>query len=100
MPQLEDFCLKVFRAVAEHLNFRRAAEQIFLTQPAVTLQIKALENDLGMRLFDRSAGTITLTRQGSVLLDYAKKLADVAAEAERELGCSEGSVSGNLALGA
>ena len=53
MAQLENFRLKVFRAVAEQLNFRKAAEHLFLTQPAVTLQIKALENDLGVRLFDR-----------------------------------------------
>jgi DNA-binding transcriptional LysR family regulator len=100
MAQLENFRLKVFRAVAEHLNFRKAGEQLFLTQPAVTLQIKALENDLGMRLFDRTGGKIALTRQGSVLLDYAQKLAGLATEAERQLGCSEGSVSGELDLGA
>ena len=100
MAHLENFRLKVFRAVAEHLNFRKAAEQLFLTQPAVTLQIKALERDLGVRVFDRAGGKITLTRQGAVLLEYANKLANLASEAERQLGCSEGSVSGELALGA
>jgi LysR family transcriptional regulator, transcriptional activator of the cysJI operon len=100
MAQLENFRLKVFRAVSEHLNFRKAAEQLFLTQPAVTLQIKALENDLGTRLFDRTGGKITLTQQGLLLLDYAKKLASLAVEAERDLGCSEGGVSGELVLGA
>jgi len=100
MAHLENFRLKVFRAVAQHLNFRKAAEQLFLTQPAVTLQIKALENDLGTRLFDRTGGKITLTRPGSLLLDYAKKLASMAVEAERELGYSEGSVAGELLLGA
>jgi len=100
MAQLENFRLKVFRAVAEQLNFRKAAEQLFLTQPAITLQIKAFENDLGMRLFDRTGGKITLTRQGSVLLGYANQLASLSSEAERELGCSEGSVSGEVALGA
>jgi LysR family transcriptional regulator, transcriptional activator of the cysJI operon len=100
MAHLENFRLKVFRAVAEHLNFRKAAERLFLTQPAITLQIKALENDLGMRLFDRTGGKIALTRQGSVLLEYANKLATLASEAEQKLGCSEGSVSGELALGA
>ena len=100
MAHLENFRLKVVRAVAEHLNFRKAAEQLFLIQPAVTLQIKALENDLGMRLFDRTGGRITLTRQGSALLGYANQLARLASQAERELGCSEGIVSGELALGA
>jgi len=100
MAHLENFRLTVFRAVAEHLNFRKAAEQLFLTQPAVTLQIKALENDLGMRLFDRTGGKITLTRHGSVLIGFANQLASLASEAERELGCSEGTVSGDLALAA
>jgi DNA-binding transcriptional ArsR family regulator len=44
-PSWKTFRLKVFRTVAEHLNFRKAAEHLFLTQPAVTLQIKALEDD-------------------------------------------------------
>jgi DNA-binding transcriptional LysR family regulator len=100
MAHLENFRLKVFRAVAEHLNFRKAAEQLFLTQPAVTLQIKALESDLGVRVFDRTGGKITLTPQGSLLREYANQLASLASEAERQLGCSQGSVSGELALGA
>lgn len=81
MAQLENFRLKVFRAVAEHLNFHKAAEHLFLTQPAVTLQIKALEEDVGVRLFDRAAGRISLTRQGSILRGYATKMASLAAEA-------------------
>jgi DNA-binding transcriptional LysR family regulator len=100
MAQLENFRLKVFRAVAQHLNFRKAAEQLFLTQPAVTLQIKALESDLGLRLFDRTGGKIALTQQGCVMLDYANRLASLASEAEQALCCSEDSVSGELALGA
>src|SRR5215467_10564031 len=99
MAQLENFRLKVFRTVAEHLNFHKAAEHLFLTQPAVTLQIKALESDLGERLFDRKGGSVSLTRQGSILLTYAKKLAAVACEAERELGRKGDKVSGELSLG-
>jgi DNA-binding transcriptional LysR family regulator len=49
MARLENFRLKVFGAVAEHLNFRKAAEQLFLTQPAVTLQIKAPARERGVR---------------------------------------------------
>jgi LysR family transcriptional regulator, transcriptional activator of the cysJI operon len=99
MPQLENFRLKVFRAVAEHLNFRKAAEHLFLTQPAVTLQIKALENDLGARLFDRTRGRIFLTREGAVLLSYANRIAALVSEAERELGTDDGRVLGELSLG-
>ena len=99
MAQLENFRLKVFRAVAARMSFRKAAEDLFLTQPAVTLQIKALENDLGVRLFDRGGAGISLTRQGSLLLSYANKVAMLVADAERELGSSEGQVSGELRLG-
>lgn len=99
MAQLENFRLKVFRTVAEQLNFRKAAERLFISQPAVTLQIKALEEDLGIRLFDRAAGRISLTQQGVVLLDYAKKMASIASEAEQRLGDNHGGASGELLLG-
>jgi len=99
VPQLENFRLKVFRAVAEHLSFRKAAERLFLSQPAVTLQIKALEDDLGVRLFDRAANRISLTPQGARLLRYAKKIATLVSQAEQELAAGEGQLSGELALG-
>src|SRR5271157_1572335 len=100
VAQLENFRLKVFRTVAEHLNFRKAAEHLFLTQPAVTLQIKALEDDLGVRLFDRAANRVSLTPQGSLLLGYAKKIATLVFEAEQELAAEDGEVSGEFSLGA
>jgi DNA-binding transcriptional LysR family regulator len=99
VAQLENFRLKVFRTVAEHLNFRKAAEHLFLTQPAVTLQIKALEDDLGIRLFDRAANRVSLTPQGSLLLVYAKKIAALVSQAKQELGSEDGKVSGELSLG-
>jgi DNA-binding transcriptional LysR family regulator len=99
VAQLENFRLKVFRSVAEHLNFRKASEHLFLTQPAVTLQIKALENDLGVRLFDRSANRVVLTPQGSILLRYARKISALAAHVEHELGAEGGQLSGELSLG-
>jgi DNA-binding transcriptional LysR family regulator len=99
VAQLENFRLKVFRAVAEHLSFRKAAERLFLSQPAVTLQIKALEDDLGVRLFDRAANRISLTPQGARLLRYAKKIATLVSQAVQELAAGEGQLSGELALG-
>jgi DNA-binding transcriptional LysR family regulator len=99
MAQLENFRLKVFRTVAEHLSFHKAAEHLFLTQPAITLQIKALEEELGVRLFDRSGGRISLTSQGSILLGYAGKVANLVSQAEQELGAADGSVAGELSIG-
>jgi LysR family transcriptional regulator, transcriptional activator of the cysJI operon len=100
VSELENFRLRVFRAVAEHLSFRKAAEQLLLTQPAVTLQIKALEEALGVRLFDRSARGISLTAQGELLLSYARQMAALASEAEKALGAAEGNLSGDLSIGA
>jgi DNA-binding transcriptional LysR family regulator len=99
VPQLENFRLKVFRTVAEHLNFRKAAEHLFLTQPAITLQVRALEDDLGVRLFDRAGSRVSLTPQGSILLAYANKIAALVLQAERGLGSEDGKVSGELTLG-
>jgi DNA-binding transcriptional LysR family regulator len=100
VAQLENFRLKVFRTVARHLSFRKAAEHLFITQPAVTLQIKALEEDLGVRLFDRRGNQIFLTAQGSRLLRYAKRMEGLVAEAEQEIADGEGQLSGELSLGA
>lgn len=99
MSNLENFRLKVFRTVARHLSFRRAAEHLFLTQPAVTLQIKALEEELGVRLFDRAGGRVSLTHHGRMLLPHAEKMAAVALEAETQAAAGKGELAGDLALG-
>jgi DNA-binding transcriptional LysR family regulator len=100
MASLENFRVVVFRAVAERLSFRKAAEELYLTQPAVSLQIKALEEDLGVQLFDRSGAHITLTAAGGILLDYAKQVNALLVEAEHEIAALSGEHAGQLALGA
>jgi DNA-binding transcriptional LysR family regulator len=97
---MENFRLKVFRAVAKHLNFRRAAEGLFLTQPAVTQQIKALEDEVGLPLFDRSGGRVALTASGKILLEYAEKLKATADEAVQALAQAHGEHGGTLSVGA
>lgn len=67
VAQLGSFRRKAFRVVTEHLNFHKAAEQLFLTEPAATVQIEAAESKLGEPLFDRTGGKVSLTRQGSIL---------------------------------
>jgi len=98
MAQLENFQLKVFRTVAEHPSFHKAAERLFLTQPAVTQQVKALEDELSVRLFDRTPKGVSLTEQGSLLLRYAQKAATLAAEAAEKLASGDGKLSGEFAL--
>ncbi|MGA2849032.1 MAG: LysR family transcriptional regulator [Terracidiphilus sp.] len=100
MATLENFRLVVFRAVAEQLSFRKAAEELYLTQPAVSLQIKALEEDVGVLLFDRTGSHITLTAAGKVLLDYCEQVKTLLAQTEHAIAALSGEHSGELALGA
>ncbi len=97
---LENFRLKVFRAVAEHLSFRKAGEALYLTQPAVTLQIKTLEAELGAKLFERKSSGVSLTEPGTLLLKYAEELHRLAEEAESQLARLRGGAAGELILGA
>ena len=61
---MADRRLQVFHAVAKHLSFTKAAEALFMTQPAVTFQIRQLEEHFNTRLFDRAHGRIALTPAG------------------------------------
>lgn len=98
---IENFRIHVFRSVARHLSFSRAAEELLLTQPAVTQQIKALEDELGAPLFDRGGGRIALTAGGSALLPFAEKMHILSAEAVAAVAEASGAThAGALALGA
>ncbi len=97
---IENFRIHVFRAVARHLNFSRAAEELLLTQPAVTQQIKALEAELGVPLFDRGGGRIELSAGGRALLPFANKLKLLSDEALVAVAEAYGQQVGELSLGA
>jgi DNA-binding transcriptional LysR family regulator len=97
---MENFRLRVFRAVAHHLNFRIAAEELLLTQSAVTQQIKTLESELDVPLFDRAGGRVSLTPAGAALLPFATRLAALAEEAREAVAATTGDHLGRLALGA
>src|SRR5271168_1679444 len=97
---MENFRLRVFRSVARHLNFRIAAEELLLTQSAVTQQIKALESELDLPLFDRAGGRVSLTPGGAALLPFAERLAALAVEAREAVAATTGATAGRLALGA
>jgi DNA-binding transcriptional LysR family regulator len=97
---MENFRLKVFRAVAAHLSFRQASEQLNLSQPAVSQQIHALEEELAVTLFHRGNGRVRLTAEGVVLLKYAQRGARLAAEAVAALARVHGEPAGDLHIGA
>ena len=65
--------LETFLEVARHASFSRAAEKRFRTQPAISSQIRALEEEVGARLFDRSGGKVALTAPGKVFQKYAEE---------------------------
>ncbi len=97
---LENFRLRVFRAVAQELSFRKAAEALYLTQPAVTLQVKTLEEELGLKLFERSSTGVSLTAAGKLLLEDSEQLHQFAIQAENRLAALKGQAAGELVLGA
>ncbi len=92
--------LRVFHAVAKHLSFTRAAEELDLTQPAITFQIRQLEDHFDTRLFDRHHNRITLTEAGKVALDYAERILELYHETEKSVHEMTGVTRGLIKLGA
>ena len=91
--------LRYFIAVADELNFRRAAEVLRVAQPAVSAQIKALEEKLEVRLFERTTRSVLLTPAGRVFLDAARRLLDAAAQAQQSARRAHNGIVGTLRLG-
>jgi DNA-binding transcriptional LysR family regulator len=75
--------LRYFVAVAEELHFRRAAERLHVAQPAVSEQVRKLEEELGVRLLERTHRSVSLTDAGAVMLDQARVVLRLADEAQR-----------------
>lgn len=94
------FRLKVFYTVALYLNFTKAAEELFISQPAVTKNIKELEQEFDIRLFDRISSKVTLTAAGNVLLLYVKQLIELDKSLRFDLNKLNNKYAGELKLGA
>ncbi|WP_404474481.1 LysR family transcriptional regulator [Vreelandella venusta] len=90
--------LQAFLAVAEAQSFSRAAEQLHLTQPAVSKRIATLEDLLGTRLFDRIGRRIALTEAGNLLLPRAQRILFTVEDSRRALANLSGQVGGKLTL--
>ena len=96
---MNTFQISCFLAVAEHLNFARAAEQLHVTQPAVTQQIHSLEKELGVSLFARTTRSVRLTQEGRLFLQDARQLFHLANRAKaRFQNASTGGIQ-DLAVG-
>jgi len=97
---MADRRLQVFHTVAKQLSFTKAAELLFMTQPAVTFQVKQLEEHFNTRLFERSHGKIALTPAGELTLSYAERILGLTSEMETRVGELTGQISGPLLVGA
>ena len=97
---MADRRLQVFHAVAKHLSFTKAGEALCMTQPAVTFQVRQLEEQFNTRLFDRTHGRISLTPAGAVAFAHAERILALTAELESALRDMGGQVAGPLLIGA
>jgi len=88
--------LRYFIRAAELLHFTRAAESLFVSQPALSAQIKQLEDELGVNLFARVGRNVRLTEAGELFISYARKAIQSIEKGEEELSALEGLMRGNL----
>ncbi|WP_019429734.1 LysR family transcriptional regulator [Limnohabitans sp. Rim47] len=91
--------LRVFNEVARHLSFVRAAENLHLTPPAVTMQVKELEGHVGMPLFERRGKQVSLTTTGEYMLVYARKILATVKDAEDAAARLQRAETGVLTIG-
>jgi len=97
--QVADRRLQVFNAVAKHGSFTRAAEHLFMTQPAVTFQIKQLEEHYNTRLIERGHGRIGLTAAGEIVAAYAERILDLSDELESRVSELTDELAGAVNIG-
>lgn len=91
--------LSAFLEVAESASFTRAATRLNLSQPAISKRLRALEDQIGTRLFDRVGRSVLLTDAGRALLPYARRVAQTLEDGRRALSQLSETVSGRLSIG-
>jgi DNA-binding transcriptional LysR family regulator len=92
--------LSVFRAVARHLSFSRAAEELSITQPAVSAHVRELERLYGVELFEQVGRRPRLTEAGELLVEYTDRILTLVAETHRSMDELKGLTRGHLEIGA
>lgn len=97
---MADFRLEVFYTVARRLSFTKAAQELFITQPAVTKHIHELEEQYKTRLFERNGNKIELTNTGTILFKYTEQIFAIYRQAEFEINTVNNRTEGVLRLGA
>lgn len=97
---MNSYHMQVFIAVARRLSYSRAAEELFVSQPAVSRHVHSLEKELGAQLLGQVGNRVYLTEEGKIVYEYARKLAFVEEEMKRALAELENTERGYLRLGA
>jgi DNA-binding transcriptional LysR family regulator len=97
---MSDRRLKVFHTVARLLSFTKAAEALHMTQPAVTFQVRQLEEYFNTRLFDRTHNKVNLTPAGERVSEFAERIFDLYSEMENTVRDLTGEISGAITIGA
>lgn len=97
---MPDDRLKTFLAVVRCGSLTRAAKELYISQPAVTLQIRKLEHEYNASLFYRRDKGVELTPAGRLLFEYAKRIDSIYDEASEEISALSGSVQGTMRVGA
>jgi len=96
---MEDHRLKSYCLVVETKSFSRAAQTKHMTQSAMSRLVKGLEDELGVRLLQRAGKSVTLTPEGRIFYDHAKRLLDGYVRMEKDINDSLGAARGSLSLG-
>jgi len=96
---MHDFRLKVFYTVAKRLNFTKAAEELLISQPAVTKHIKELESQINLALFDRRGNKVFLSPAGEVLLKHTETIQEIYRKIEFDLNQLNQAFKGVLHVG-
>lgn len=97
---MELYSLQVFLTVATEKSFSRAAEKLLRTQPAVSLAVQRLEQELGEKLIDRSGKELILTDAGSTVIEYARRFQSLQQELDNSLAELRDNSAGRLVIGA
>lgn len=91
--------LKVFHGVAQNLSFSKAANQLYTSQSSVSIQIKKLEDSIGLKLFEQLGKSIYLTEAGNILYSYTQKVFALIDEATQAINEIKGFSKGKLLIG-
>src|ERR1700759_4800572 len=97
---MELYSLQVFLTVATERSFSRAAEKLYRTQPAISLALQRLEQELGEKLIDRSGKDLILTDAGRTVLEYARRFQSLKHELDNSIAELRDNYAGRLTIGA